>query len=233
MSGKPSTLADNEARLAFWLLMPTVAVVLAFVVFPMVWNLWLSFKPVSLADLRGESLWRLNFTLSNYSKVFTDPEFITVLVTTLFYTVSGSLLSILLGLMAALLVQGEFAGRGTLRAFLISPYIAPVVAVTFTWSFILDPQLGIINWLGLNQGLISQPIPFFSQRLWEVNLLGLTLRIPWPCLPSSFSKAGVIFLLPFSSSWPVCRPFPGTWTMPPRLTGPHPFRNSFILLGHN
>jgi len=178
MERKSPTFADNEARLAFWLLVPTVTVVLAFVLFPMAWNIWLSFKPVTLADLRGESLLRFNFSLSNYTKVFLDPEFGSVLLTTLVYTISGSLLSILLGLMAALLVHGEFAGRGLVRALFISPYIAPVVAVTFTWSFILDPQLGVINWLGMNQGLWAQPIPFLSQRFWEFNILGLSLRIP-------------------------------------------------------
>ena len=178
MESKSRTLADNDARLAFWLLLPTVTVVLAFVVFPMVWNIWLSLKPVSLADLRGESLFRFNFTFENYGKVFSDPEFGSVLLTTLLYTFSGSFLSIFLGLIAALLVHEEFAGRGLVRALFISPYISPVVAVTFTWSFILDPQLGIVNWLGMNHGLWSQPIPFFSQRAWELTFLGLNIKIP-------------------------------------------------------
>ena len=56
MKPQVSTFFDKEARLAFWMLFPTFTVVLAFVLFPVIWNLWLSFKPVSLADLRGASL---------------------------------------------------------------------------------------------------------------------------------------------------------------------------------
>jgi multiple sugar transport system permease protein len=160
------------------MLAPTFTVVLAFVVFPVIWNLWLSLKPVSLGDLRGSSFFEFNLSLSNFQKVFGDPEFVPVLLTTLTYTTGGSVLSILLGLMAALLVQGEFPGRGLLRGFFISPYIAPVVAVTFTWSFILDPQLGALNWLAVNKGLLAQPIAFFSQRWMELDIMGMRIRLP-------------------------------------------------------
>lgn len=178
MKPRAPTFLDQEAKLAFWMLFPTFMVVLAFVIFPVIWNLWLSLKPVSLGDLRGVSLFKFNLTLENFRKVFGDPDFWPVLLTTLTYTISGSILSILLGLMAALLVHGEFPGRSLLRGLFISPYIAPVVAVTFTWSFILDPQLGVLNWLAVNKGLLAQPIPFLSMRWWELDVLGMRLRVP-------------------------------------------------------
>jgi multiple sugar transport system permease protein len=178
MTSSVSSLAERESRLAFWMLVPAFAVVFAFVVFPVLWNIWLSLKPVYLADLRGPSLLHFNLTLDNFRKVFQDPDFAQVLSATLIYTFGGSVLSILLGFAAALLVHAEFPGRGLLRGLFISPYIAPVVAVTFTWSFILDPQLGVLNWLAVNKGLISQPIPFFSQRWMELDFLGGTWRLP-------------------------------------------------------
>lgn len=160
------------------MLFPTFVVVVAFVIFPVLWNVWLSLKPVSLGDLRGSSLFHFNLTLNNFKKVFGDPQFPGVLFTTLTYTFGGSFLSVFLGLIAALLVHKEFPGRGLLRGLFISPYIAPVVAATFVWSFILDPQLGVLNWLAVNKGLLTQPIPFFSQRWLEVEWLGITWRIP-------------------------------------------------------
>lgn len=173
-----STFMDKEARLAFWMVFPTFAVVLIFVIFPVIWNIWLSLKPVSLADLRGGSLLKLNMTLQNFRQVVGDPDFGQVLLITLIYTVAGSVLSILMGLMAALLVHGEFPGRSLMRGLFISPYIAPVVAVTFTWSFILDPQLGVVNWLAVNKGVLTQPIPFLSQRWLDLDLLGMRVRLP-------------------------------------------------------
>ncbi len=178
MRPRQPTFFDQEARLAFWMLFPTFTVVLAFVIFPVIWNLWLSIKPVSLEDLRSLSLLRFNLTLQNFEKVFGDPDFVSVLRTTLIYTIAGSALSIVLGLIGALLVHEEFPGRGLVRGLFISPYIAPVVAVTFTWSFLLDPQLGVLNWLAVNKGLFSQPVPFLSQRWWVLEFLGMQIRIP-------------------------------------------------------
>jgi multiple sugar transport system permease protein len=80
--------------------------------------------------------------------------------------------------MAALLVNGEFPGRNLVRGIFISPYITPVVAVTFTWGFILDPQLGLLNRLAMDMGFLEQPIPFLSQRWWNLDLLGIRIRVP-------------------------------------------------------
>ena len=169
---------DRESRLAFWMLVPTFTVVLAFVIFPVIWNLWLSLKSVSLEDLRGTALFKLNLSLENYQKVFSDPDFVSTILTTLIYTIAGSTLSIFLGLIAALLVHGEFRGRSLLRGLFISPYIAPVVAVAFTWSFILDPQLGVLNSMAVDMGLLAQPIPFLSQRWLELDLVGVKVCLP-------------------------------------------------------
>jgi multiple sugar transport system permease protein len=178
MRNEERTLFEKESRLAFWMLAPTFTVVFTFVVFPVLWNVWLSLKAVSLADLRGSSLFDLNITLANFRKIFGDSEFFQVLTSTLSYTLGGSLLSILLGLTAALLLHEQFPGRGLLRGLLISPYIAPVVAVTFTWSFILDPQLGVLNWLGMKNGILSRPIPFLSQRWFDLEFMGRTWHLP-------------------------------------------------------
>jgi len=172
------SLQAREARLAFFMLAPTFAIVFIIVIFPVIWNIWLSLKPVHLGDLRGAPLFTFNLTLDNYIKVFADPEFKSGLTLTLIYASAGSALSILLGLAAAFLVHGEFPGRAALRGLFISPYIAPVVAMAFVWSFILDPQLGVLNWLGVNGGFIDQPIPFLSQRWWEVSLFGWQGRLP-------------------------------------------------------
>jgi multiple sugar transport system permease protein len=160
------------------MLAPTFLVVISVVLFPLLWNVWMSFKPLTLEGLRGDGLLSPTWTLDNYRKVLWDPEFGSVLLTTLLYTTAGSLLSILLGLAAAMMVHRPFPGRSLVRGLLLSPYIAPVVAVTFTWSFLLDPQLGLVNALGLRLGLFTQPIPFLSQRWWNLHLWGVELRVP-------------------------------------------------------
>jgi len=187
MKSHPPSLVEKEGRLAFRMLAPACAVVFALVVFPVLWNVWLSLKPVTLADLRGPSLLEFNLGFDNFRTVFGDPGFPTVLGATLIYAAGGSLLSVLLGLADALLVQPEFPGRRLIRGIFITPYIAPVVAVAFTWSFLLDPQLGVLNWLAVKAVFFQQPVPFFSQKWMPFEFLGKTWNLP-------LALASVVFL---------------------------------------
>ena len=53
---KESPLSRKEKKLAFLLLLPTVFLVLSIVLFPLIANFWISFKPISLGDLRPPKL---------------------------------------------------------------------------------------------------------------------------------------------------------------------------------
>ncbi len=123
-------------------------------------------------------LTNFNFTLQNFRFVLSGREFWPVLWTTLAYTLFGTGGSILLGVFAAQLLQGEFFGKGFLRGLFLFPYVAPVIAVAFTWTFFLDPFSGSLNALGLEFGLMREPISFLSQRSFEVSLLGLSFNFP-------------------------------------------------------
>jgi multiple sugar transport system permease protein len=61
---------------------------------------------------------------------------------------------------------------------MLLPYVAPVVAATFVWSVMLNPQFGIINYWGTRLLGWDEPIAFLSQRSMEVSLLGLDFSIP-------------------------------------------------------
>ncbi len=51
-----SKLHQKERKLAFILLLPTIFIVLSIVIFPLLANFWISFKPISLGDLRPPKL---------------------------------------------------------------------------------------------------------------------------------------------------------------------------------
>ena len=76
--------------MAFWMLAPTFTIVFIIIIFPVIWNVWLSLKPVSLGDLRGAPLFKFNLTLENFEKVLRDPDFKSGLSLTLIYATTGS-----------------------------------------------------------------------------------------------------------------------------------------------
>jgi multiple sugar transport system permease protein len=61
---------------------------------------------------------------------------------------------------------------------MLLPYVAPVVAATFVWSVMLNPQFGIINHWGAKYLGWDEPIAFLSQRSADVSVLGLDVGVP-------------------------------------------------------
>ena len=171
------TLRWKEARAGLTLISPTVAVVLALVVLPIVWTVALSFQELRLIQLRTAGLFG-DYTLANFGQVLTSPGFWSSLRTTLVYSVLGTASSIGLGLVAALALRRSFRGRSFVRASLLLPYVAPVVAATFVWGVLLNPQLGYVNEVGTGLLGWDEPIAFLSERTSELSLFGLTVPVP-------------------------------------------------------
>jgi multiple sugar transport system permease protein len=111
-------------------------------------------------------------------RVFAAAEFWPNLKTTIWYALFSTIFSIVVGLGAAMLMNVKFIGRGFFRGLLLFPYIAPVIAVAFTWAFLLDPFSGVINALLLKYGLADQPVLFLSQRTLPLDVAGLRIGVP-------------------------------------------------------
>jgi multiple sugar transport system permease protein len=173
--GRTARARENRAGLAF--VSPTFLVVLVVVILPILWTVLLAFQDARLVDIQGMGLFG-NWTLDNFDSVFGSPGFWSSLWTTLVYTVGATAGSVLLGLVAALALRRTFPGRGLLRASMLLPYVAPVVAVTFVWQVALSPQFGVLNEWGTSMFGWEEPIAFLSTRSYEVSLLGLSFDIP-------------------------------------------------------
>jgi multiple sugar transport system permease protein len=171
------TVAQRDARFGQSLLAPTLLIVVVIVVLPILWTVVLAFQRLRLVDLHRRGLLGA-FTLDNIGRVFGSPGFWTALRTTLLFSVVGTVASIGLGLVAALALRGAFPGRVLVRASMLLPYVAPVVAVTFVWQTMLSPQFGIVNAIGQNVFGWADPVAFLSQRSATVSVLGLPVEIP-------------------------------------------------------
>ncbi|AXH92307.1 carbohydrate ABC transporter permease [Micromonospora aurantiaca] len=167
---RPLTLRRRESRAGLALVTPTLLVVVAVIGIPILWTVVLAFQRVRLATLRKTGLFG-ELTLDNIDRVLHTPGFADTLWTTVLYSVGGTAGSIVVGLVAALAVRGPFRGRTLVRASMLLPYVAPVVAMTFVWQVMLDPQLGIVNDWGRRFLGWDSPVPFLSQEstaLWTV-----------------------------------------------------------------
>jgi multiple sugar transport system permease protein len=142
----------------------------------MFWNVVLSFQPIQMGDLASINLFDFtNLSLDNYAAGL-DRQFWSGLRVTLIYTFFGTVLSILVGLWAALVTRKPFPGRNFFRAFLLFPYVAPMVSSAFIWRFMLDKHTGIIN--ALWRGLGNEPVAWLTTRSLTFNMFGWEMTMP-------------------------------------------------------
>ncbi|MDQ2662226.1 MAG: sugar ABC transporter permease [Actinomycetota bacterium] len=167
----------EENRTGLALISPTVIIIAVAVVLPILWAVALAFQDVRLINIRGTGFIG-EYTLENFANVITSPGFLGALFTTLVYSVVGTALAIGIGLIAALALRRPFPGRGLIRASLLLPYVAPVVAATFVWSTMLNPQFGVVNWFGTTVLGWEDPVAFLSDRALPVSIFGWEVELP-------------------------------------------------------
>jgi sorbitol/mannitol transport system permease protein len=84
--------------------------------------------------------------LSNYGTVLTDSRLRAALVNTVILTASSVILSVLIGLGLAILLDRKFPGRGVVRTLLITPFLVMPMAAALVWKHtIYNPTYGLIN----------------------------------------------------------------------------------------
>ena len=190
-----SARAREDRRTGYLLITPTVVIVFTMVVLPIVWTISLGFQQIRLLNLRSAGVIG-DYSLENFRNVLGSSGFVDALMTTLVYSVVGTTFAIGLGLLAALALRQPFRGRGLVRACMLVPYVAPVVAATFVWSTMLNPQFGIINHygtrlLGWNEPIAflssSEPVSIFGfETHVSVALLSCVLFEAWRSFPFAF-----------------------------------------------
>ncbi|MDD7923661.1 sugar ABC transporter permease [Actinomycetospora chibensis] len=85
---------------------------------------------------------------ANYVDVFTDSQFRQVAINTIVMTLGSVLIAVVLGLLLALLLNRQFVGRGVVRTLLITPFLITPVAAALLWrTVLLDPTLGLVNFV--------------------------------------------------------------------------------------
>jgi sorbitol/mannitol transport system permease protein len=86
--------------------------------------------------------------LQNYVDVFQDSQFWQVTLNTVILIVGTVLISVIIGLLLALLLDRAFLGRGIARTLLITPFLVTPVAAALVWkTSMFDPVFGIVNFV--------------------------------------------------------------------------------------
>jgi len=168
-------LQTRESRLAYLLLLPAVACVLGFMVYPLV--------SVGLMSIfRTNRLgWLQNFVgLANYFSVMNDAEFWRVTGRSILWTVLAVLSKTIFGLVIALLLNVKYRGRKLARMLFIAPWASSVPISVLLWSWVYNPQFGLLNHTLKITGItanppvwLGYPISGFIAAIWVDIWIGI------------------------------------------------------------
>ena len=162
-------------KVAWLFLAPYLVLFGAFVLLPIFFGLWISLHAWDFT-LPGKPF----VGLDNYAALF-DPgslsysKFWNAMAATGIFTLFSVPLLVVLPLAVALVMNQRFRGRNVFRAVFFAPYVLGVAVVGVMWRFLLDANIGLVNYL---IGLVGLPenIPWLTSvpEAW-VALVGVTV----------------------------------------------------------
>ncbi|MGO4447994.1 carbohydrate ABC transporter permease [Phyllobacterium sp. TAF24] len=134
-------MTSNWITTRAWLLMlPLLIVMIAIIGWPLVDTVRLSFTDAKLVGTEG------NFVgIDNYVKILSGSNFQRTLITTTLFAVLSVAAEMVIGVLAALLLNQQFYGRSVLRALMILPWALPTVVNATLWRLIYNPEYGALN----------------------------------------------------------------------------------------
>mgnify|MGYP001396351975 CR=1 FL=1 len=140
----PRTDIDRRDRRFGWIVSaPGLFVLLAVVLFPVLWAFWTSLHEYTLIAPNFDT-----FTGTvNYAKAAADNEFRHTLRLTAFFVVAVVLLEFVIGFAVALMLNEVERFKPVYYAILLCPLLMNPVIVGLIWRMFLHPQLGIVNYL--------------------------------------------------------------------------------------
>ncbi|MDB5929992.1 MAG: sugar transporter permease [Polaromonas sp.] len=156
------------------LLAPAVVTLFLWMIVPLVMTLYFSVIRYNLMQPDQSGF----IGLENFEYFMTDPSFGTAVMNTLLLLGSAILITVIGGILLALLVDEPFAGRGLVRILLISPFfVMPTVNALLWKHMMMNPIYGVLAQVWLFFG--ATPVDWLTD--WP--LLSVILIVSWQWLP--------------------------------------------------
>jgi len=142
---RPASVADRNRKVfILFLIAPSFLVLMAVVFYPFLYNVVISFSNMNLRHIKD---WQI-VGFRQYVKVFTEPtqpNFYTVFLKTVIWTVVNVFFHVVIGVFLALLLNQQIKGRSVFRTLLILPWAIPQYIVALTWRGMFNHEYGSIN----------------------------------------------------------------------------------------
>ncbi|SCM77302.1 Binding-protein-dependent transport systems inner membrane component [uncultured Pleomorphomonas sp.] len=168
-------MATQNSRTAARLMVaPSVILLFIWMIVPLGLTIYFSFLRYNLL-MPGTEQWA---GLLNYQFFLTDPAFLTALVNTVMIVVGVLAITIVGGVLLALLLDQPVIGQGIVRLLVIAPFFVMPTVTALVWkNMFMNPVNGLLAWLQTSMG--------FTPHDWlaVTPLAAIIIIVAWQWLP--------------------------------------------------
>lgn len=168
-----------EDKIFAWgLAAPSIIALTALSIYPFITAVQTSFYNIS--TITRET----TFTgLGNYAWVLSSTVFWESLKRSFIWTIPGVILQLVLAIICSLVLHQELKGRNFARGLVLFPYLVPSIVTAIVWRFMLNPTVGVINYVLVDVlGIIDEPLMWLMRpntALFAVILVGVWHYTPF------------------------------------------------------
>lgn len=160
------------------------------ILLPLLYSAWISLHETNVI-LRKEKF----VGAKHYGKLLSDPQVLNAILLSLKFTVVSVVLSLVIGLGIALVLNEKFPGRGVLRALVLLPWAVSEVVTATMWIFIVNPTFGGLNGILAPLGIVSPSFDWLSEG---IAIYWVAVAFVWHIAP-----LGAFFFLAALQTVPV------------------------------
>ncbi|MFN3686275.1 carbohydrate ABC transporter permease [Salinarimonas sp.] len=132
----------SDRAIAWVFIAPTIVLLLAVNIFPLIWTIYLSFTNYRANRPNAEVQW---VGLQNYQRILTDPEIWQTMQATAHFLAWTLVLQVLIGFALAWLINSRFRGNDLWTTIIVLPMMLSPAVVGNFWTLLYQPQIGIFN----------------------------------------------------------------------------------------
>jgi len=193
-----SGITESRGFLSFWFMLPTAALLLVFLTYPLGLGVWLGFTDARVGRPG------VFIGVENYEFLWHDSVFLLSVFNTLLYTFTASILKFALGLWLALILNEHLPWKSFFRAVVLLPWVVPTVLSAIAFWWIYDSQFSIISWALIEMGIIDSRINFLGDptnarasviaaNVWRgIPFVAITLLAGLQTIPQSLYEAATL-----------------------------------------
>ncbi|MDO6728423.1 sugar ABC transporter permease [Marinovum sp. 2_MG-2023] len=154
----------SDRAIAWIFVGPTIFLLLAVNIFPLIWTIRLSFTNFRANRINRETEW---IGLRNYERILTDSDIWLNMQATAHFLIWTIVLQVLIGFTLAYLINKNFRGSPFWTTVIVLPMMLSPAVVGNFWKFLYQPQIGLFNYI---VSFFTGKDPSSFEMLGQVNL---------------------------------------------------------------